>query len=147
MSEDRKTALFSVFAFGLIAFCFVILLQQIVLSQKLWHEIPRVFAGLLAPVPIALFLGFVFANCSGDSPADPNPKLMTAVLLLTILAVIGIGMLSGSAGREVGMGPVMTQAAVFSSSLINMSFAKNPTLAALLSGISIGLTVFVIFLT
>lgn len=147
MSEDRKTALFSIFAFGLIAFCFVLLLQQIVLSQKLWHEIPRVFAGLLAPVPIAVFLGFVFANRSGDSPLDPKPALMTAVLFLTIFAVIGIGMLSGAVGRAIGMGPVITQAAVFSSSLINMTFAKNPLLASLLSGVSIGLTVFVIFLT
>ena len=126
------------------------MLQEAVISRKLWAEIPRVVAGMLAPVPLAVYFGFCFAHRSGGTKKEPSPGLMTALLLGTILLVPGIGNFS-AAGSDmaegIGMGPVITQSAVFSSSVLNLLSLRNGVVASLLSGISIGLTIFVIFLT
>lgn len=150
MKTNRKDALFSIFAFGLIALCFVILLQEVVISRKLWAEIPRIIGGMLSPIPLAIYLGFCLAHRSGEPKKDPSPGLMTSLLVGTILIVLAIGSFS-SAGREagdgIGIGPVITQSTVFSSSVLNLLFLRNSVIASILGGISISLTIVVIFLS
>lgn len=147
MESDRKATVFSAFAFGLIAICFVLLLQEVVLTRKLWSEIPRVFAGFLVPVPIAVYVGFLFAHRDGPAAKEPSPLAMTLVLSLTLGIVILVGHLlsSGESEDALGMGPVITQAAVFSTSILNLLFLRNQLVAAVLGGVSVGLTIVVIF--
>lgn len=148
METNRKATAFSAFAFGLIAICFVLLLQEIVMTRELWVEIPRVFAGLLAPIPVALYVGFLFAHREGEARAEPSPIVMTLVLGLTLAVVLVLGRFAfsgGEASGSLGMGPVLVQSAVFSSSVLNLLFLRNQVVAAVLSGVSIGLTVVVVF--
>lgn len=148
MSSNRKAAFFSVFAFGLIATCFVLLLQEVVITRKQWAEIPRVFAGLIAPIPVAVYLAFCFADRGGSAPPrELSPGRMTLLLAITTLAVAGIGWVSmGQGGGEsIGMGPVLTQSAVFTSSVLNLLFLRSGPVAAVLSGTSIGMTGFLVF--
>lgn len=150
METNRKNAIFSAFAFGLIALCFVLLLQEVVISRQLWAEIPRILGGMLAPIPLAIYFGFCFAHRAGNPRKEPSPRLMTSLLGGTVLLVLGIGILSSAgteAGGKIGIGPVITQSAVFSSSVLNLLFLRNAAIASVLGGISIGLTIFVIFLT
>ena len=72
---------------------------------------------------------------------------MTLVLSLTLGIVILVGHLlsSGESEDVLGMGPVITQAAVFSTSILNLLFLRNQLVAAVLGGVSIGLTIVVIF--
>lgn len=149
MDSKRKAALFSIFAFGLIGICFVLLLHEVVISRELWDEIPRILAGLVAPVPVAVFLAFCFADRGGGGASrDPSPKAMSIVLGITVAFVLGIGWWTRDPGGAdtIGMGPVLTQSAVFTSSTLNLLFLRNGPLAAVLSGVSIGLTGFVVFL-
>ena len=149
MESNRKATVFSAFAFGLIAICFLLLLQEVVLTRKLWAEIPRVFAGFLVPLPVAVYVGFLFANRGGAEKKEPSPLAMTIVLALTLVVVLGLGWLLSSGPDEdtIGMGPVITQAAVFSTSILNLLFLRNQFVASVLCGVSIGLTVVVIFFT
>ena len=147
MESNRKATIFSAFAFGLIAICFVLLLQEVVLTRKLWAEIPRVFAGFLVPVPVAVYVGSLFAHRSGEEKKEPSPLAMTVVLVLTLAIVLGIGYLfPGDPDQDtIGMGPVITQAAVFSTSILNLLFLRNQFVASVLCGVSIGLTIIVVF--
>ncbi len=150
METNRKATLFSAFAFGLIAICFILLLQEIVMTRELWVEIPRVFAGLLIPIPVALYVGFLFAYRDGAARKEPSPIVMTLVLGVTLALVLVIGHFStsgGDASEFIGTGPVIVQSAVFSSSVLNFLFLRNQIVAAVLSGVSIGLTIVVIFFT
>ncbi|MDF1741349.1 MAG: hypothetical protein P1U86_19470 [Verrucomicrobiales bacterium] len=149
MKTSRKNVIFSAFAFGLIGLCFVLLFQEVVVSRRLWAEIPRIFGGMLAPIPLALYFGFCFAHRAGKPGKEPSARLMTSILGSTVLLVLGVGSLLSrgtEAGGEIGIGPVITQSAVFSSSVLNLLFLRNTVIASVLGGISIGLTIFVIFL-
>ncbi len=151
MKPENKATALSAFALGLIALCFLTLLHEVVISQKMWAEIPRIIAGLLAPVPIAIFFGFSFVHLGNGTAIEPSPGRMSLLLLFSILFTVGIGWLlqSPDTGVEAstGAGPAIAESSVFTASVLNFFFLRSQIVAALLSGVSIGLTVFVIFLT
>jgi len=126
-----------------------------VISKKMWAELPRIFAGLLAPIPVAIFFGFCFAHRGGNMVIEPSPVKMSLLLLFSIAGTIGIGSLLHSPAAtstlheipQTGAGPAIAESSVFAASVLNLFFLRSQILAALLSGISIGLTIFVIFLT
>ena len=149
MSANRTATTLSALSLGLIGLCFILLLYEVVITRQLWAEIPRLFAAFLAPVPAAIFIAYCFAHKAGSEPPEFSPARMVVLLIVSIAATIGIGMVIGrEPGRGgIGSGPAITESAVFSASILNFLFLRSPLLAAGLGGISIGLTIFVIFLT
>jgi hypothetical protein len=150
MNPETKANALSAVALGLIGLCFALLLHEIVITRQQWQEIPRIFAGLFAPVPLAVFLGFCLAS-RGDAPrAEPSPGRMTLFLSASILLTIGAGVLIQEFRVEkswLGSGPAVAESSVFTASILNFFFFRSPMAATALTGVSISLVVFVIFLT
>ena len=150
MNSDKKSTALSALALSLIGICFVLLLQEIVISKQAWEEVPRLFAGLAAPVPLGIFLAFCQAYRKGPPRPDPSPGWMTLLLLASIAITIGLGLLIrlGSEGSgSTAVAPAIAESAIFSASVLNFLLFRSQVIAAVLSGASIGLTGFVIYLT
>jgi hypothetical protein len=152
MNPTAETRILSIVSFGLIAICFVLLLQEIVLTRQQWQEVPRIFGGLLAPVPPAIFLAFCFAHrgAPGGEERQARPITSAGTLIFGVVVALILGTLSrvGEPTSEpMGSGPAVAQSSLLTSSILNLLFLRNPLVAAALSGLSVGLVVFVIFLT
>jgi hypothetical protein len=146
-SLSRINAL-SIFALGLIGICFAVLFYEFLISRQNWQELPRVFACLIAPVPLALFFGFCTANRQNNEDTQPDPRVMTLILLVGIIVTIGFGEISrlfSDSNLASGITPLLAESTVFTASILNLVGSRNDLVAAALSGISIGLTTFVIF--
>ena len=125
MNSNQKATALSALALSLIGVCFVLLLQDLVISKQAWEEVPRLFAGLASPVPLGIFLAFVFAHRGGG----PLVRFAAADSASTAVA------------------PAIAESAIFSASVLNFLLFRSQVIAAALSGASIGLTAFVIYLT
>ena len=152
MNSNSKIKTLSILSFGLIGLCFVLLLQEVVLTRQQWQEIPRIFGGLLAPVPLALFLAFCFVHRadSGRVAKQFNPITGFSLLLggVFLAILIGLSWRGGAPDSEpIGSGPALAQSSLLTSSVLNLLFVRSPLVAAALSGLSVGLVVFVVFLT
>ena len=149
MESNRTTTALSAISLGLIGLCFALLLHEVLVTRKLWAEIPRLFGAFMAPVPFSVFIAYCFANRAGESPPELSPIKTSLFLALSIAVTIGIGVLIQvePTDEPIGASPAITESAVFSASILNFLFFRSPLIAAALSGISIGLTFFVIFLT
>jgi hypothetical protein len=149
MESNHKATVLSAFALGLIGLCFVTLLYEVVITRQLWQEIPRLFGGMLAPVPLAIFIAFCLAHREGAPAVDPSPGKMGLFLGMSVTITIAIGLLFFPASGQQGIStaPAIVESSVFSSSVLNFLFFRSPLAAAALCGSSIGLTFFVIFLT
>lgn len=147
-STDSKGAVLSGAALGLIGLCFLLLLHEVVISKQAWEVIPRIVAGMLAPVPIGIFFAFAYAHRGGAKRVEPSPIRTTFYLLISIgLTIVASYLFHKSSNKPIGIGMAVTESAVFSASLLNYFFMRSSILAAALSGVSVGLTVFLIFLT
>jgi hypothetical protein len=149
MKDRTRETAFSMFALGLIGLCFLLLFYESVVSRQLWREIPRIVAGLLSPLPLALFLAFCFR---GGRQAVARHEVSPAVMSLFLAGSIGLVLVAGflfsgssSATALSGIGPVIAQSALLTTSVLNLLFLKHGPTAAACSGGSIGLTVHVIF--
>ncbi len=148
MESNKKATALSALALGLIGVCFVLLLQDLVISKQAWEEVPRLFAGLASPVPLGIFLAFVFAHRGGGPKPEPAPVLMCLLLLASIAITIGIGFIVRHAATgSTAVAPAIAESAIFSASVLNFLLFRSQVIAAGLSGASIGLTAFVIYLT
>ena len=150
MNSQYKASTLSAFALGLIGLCFVLLLNEVFVTRQQWQEIPRIFGGLFAPIPLAVFLAYCLAYKSGEPKPPSSDRLMMIALVGSILFTIVAGfLLQGRESGKIGWesGPAIAESSVFTASVLNFFFLRSPFVAAALSGISIGLTVFVIFLT
>lgn len=143
-----KGTILSGFALGLIGLCFVLLLHEAVITKQAWQVIPKVAAGLMAPVPLAIFIAFLYAKKAGTKALEPSPVRMSVYLVVSIALTIGAGyLMRDSPDAPPGTGAAIAESSVFSASLLNYLFLRSPLIASALSGVSIGLTVFLIFLT
>lgn len=143
-----KGTILSGFALGLIGLCFALLLHEAVITKQAWQVIPRVIAGLMAPVPLAIFIAFLFAKKAGTKTLEPSPVRMTLYLVASLALTIAAGLfLRDTSDTPPGTGAAIAESSVFSASLLNYLFLRSPLIASALSGISIGLTIFLIFLT
>ncbi len=150
MNSNQKATALSALALSLIGVCFVLLLQDLVISKHAWEEVPRLFAGLASPVPLGIFLAFVFAHRGGGPRPEPAPAMMCLLLLASIGATIGGGFLVRFAAADnasTAVAPAIAESAIFSASVLNSLLFRSQVIAAALSGTSIGLTAFVIYLT
>ena len=149
MNSNQKNSALSGFALGLIGLCFLLLLREIVITRQLWAEIPRIVAGFMVPVPAAVFLAFCLADRSGSPMREPSPGFMLGLLIGSFSLTIALGVWLGggsAADGSINTGPAIAESSVFSASLLNFLFFRSQILAALLSGVSVGLTTVVIFL-
>ena len=151
MNPNSKSVALSGLALGLIGICFILLLQEFVISKKAWEEIPRLFAGLAVPVPLAIFLAFCLAHRDGPKrKEDPAPLKMAGLLAASFFGVMAIGFIGHLSNAAIGSfttGPIIAESSVFSASVLNFLFFRSPPIAAVLSGASTSLTAIVIFLT
>jgi hypothetical protein len=150
MNPKNKSAALSGLALGLIAVCFILLLQEFVISKKAWQEIPRLFAGLAVPVPLAIFLAFCLAHREGPKREDPAPLKMLLLLAASFFGTMAIGFIGHLSNSDISSlmtGPIIAESSVFSASVLNFLFFRSPPIAAVLSGASTSLTAIVIFLT
>lgn len=149
MKERTRETAFSMFALGLIGLCFLLLFYESVVTRQLWREIPRIVAGLLSPLPLALLLAFCFGGGKqGGTRQEPSPVVMSLFLAGSIGLVLLAGfLLSGSSSATAlsGIGPAIAQSALLTTSVLNLLFLRHGPTAAACSGGSIGLTVHVIF--
>lgn len=149
MENRTRETTFSSFALGLIGLCFLLLFYESIITRQLWREIPRIVAGLISPLPLALLLAFwLGGKGEGKQRALPSPLVMTCFLAGAVLVtLLGGAILSGTVlvGHAPGLGAAIAQSALLTTSVLNLLFLRNGPTAAACSGGSIGLTVHVIF--
>ncbi|MEM7698376.1 MAG: hypothetical protein AAF236_08240 [Verrucomicrobiota bacterium] len=150
MNLPSRLSLFSVAAFGAIGFCFAILFYRVLIQPGAWDYIPRVFGSLLAPVPVILFLGYIFANREmSNGREESSPIWVLLCLLVTLATTLGLAFLLRDSLRAwFGEAlPLLVVSSVFSASLINFIAIRNAYLGAVLCGVGTAVATGVIFIT
>lgn len=148
MKSISRIHILSFFALGLIGICFAVLFYEFLISRQNWKELPRVFACMIAPVPLAVFFGYCTANRLKGKEEQPDPRVMTLILALSILATMGAGQfihVFSESSSNSDISPLLAESTIFTASILNLMSMRNNLIAAALSGISLGLTAFVIF--
>lgn len=139
MSSGNRTHLFITFALGLIGLCFLILFYRIIVEPGHWKFLPPLIGSIIAPLPPALLVAFIFAGPdSGRKRREPPPFLLIAWLVFGWIGTILSGIaLEGALFQLLGNSfPLLAQSAVFSASLFNFFFLRHARTAAFLCGMS-----------
>lgn len=121
--------------------------EGIVIGRN-WEQVPRVFAAMIVPVPIAIFAGFLFPAKSQVLLNRGQLSIRGSVVLCfvsTAVLLAGGVLLARLAGYGTETAPLLIESAVFSASVLNLRISRSRALAAVLTGTSIAITLAVVF--
>lgn len=139
MSSGNRTHVFLFFALGLIGLGFLILFYRIIVEPGHWKLLPPLIGSIIAPIPPALLVAFIFAGPdSGKQRKEPSPLLLLTWLIVGWIGTILSGFaLEGALFKLLGDSfPLLGQSAVFSAALFNFFFLRHARIAAFLCGMS-----------
>ncbi|MEM0897058.1 MAG: hypothetical protein AAGJ79_09225 [Verrucomicrobiota bacterium] len=121
--------------------------EGIVIGRN-WEQVPRVFAAMIVPVPIAIFAGFLFPAKSRAALDRGQLSIRGSIVLCFVsgaVLLVGGVLLARLTGYGAETAPLLIESAVFSASVLNLRVSRSRALAAVLTGTSIAITLAVVF--
>lgn len=136
----------------LIPYC--LFLFEFIAKDVSIRNIVKVTASVVAPVPIAVFLAYIFAteeNLIGEIDQATISTItsfvyLSSAILLSIMAFYGLETFIYQKLTQTVV-PIFFNSFILTAYIINIIYIRNMQMIAILSGTSIGISSYVLFLT
>ena len=129
-----------------------LLLVEFIATEITLKNIVKALAAVFGPIPLVIFTAFIFANKTEMSVSEINLSILSAFSYLlatfffTILWLYFFETFIYKAFSTTVV-PIFFNSFILAMYIINLLFTKDMKMIAILSGISIGISMYVLFLT
>lgn len=129
-----------------------LLLIEFIVAEITLKNIVKALVAVFAPIPLVIFTAFIFANQTEEPVSEINLSILSAfsylltTFFLAILWLYLVEMFIYKAFSTTVI-PIFFNSIILAMYIINLLFTKSMKMIAILSGISIGISIYVLFLT
>lgn len=129
-----------------------LLLIEFIIAEITLKNIIKALVAVFAPIPLVIFTAFIFANQTEEPVSEINLSILSAfsylltTFFLAILWLYLVEMFIYKAFSTTVI-PIFFNSIILAMYIINLLFTKSMKMIAILSGISIGISIYVLFLT
>jgi hypothetical protein len=129
-----------------------LLLVEFIATEITLKNILKALAAVFGPIPLVLFTAFIFTNKTEAPVKEINLSILSAFsyLLATLfLTILGLDWFESFIYPTFSttVVPIFFNSFILAMYIINLLFTKDMKMIAILSGISIGISMYVLFLT
>ena len=129
-----------------------LLLIEFIATEITLKNIIKALAAVFGPIPLVIFAAFIFTNKTEVPVKEINLSILLAFsyLLVTLfLTILGLDWFESFIYPTFSttVVPIFFNSVILATYIINLLFTKDIKIIAILSGISIGISIYVLFLT